>query len=71
MAELIGGMVCLDEDEAGSLSVFLRMGAQTQQGVQIADTLLLLADQLLTMRDRDPFVGRRFVVVVEQRRTRQ
>jgi hypothetical protein len=71
MAELIGGMVCLDEDEAAALAFFLRLSSESQGSRQIADALLLLADQIQTQVGRDPFEARRFSISIEPRRTRQ
>lgn len=71
MAQLIGGMVCLDEAEAGAVAALLRHTADRTQPPAMAEALLLLAHQLQTMKDQDPFEVRRFTISVEPKRTRQ
>lgn len=60
----------MEEEEAASLAGWMRHSSlKVQPGMRGA--LMLLADQLQTNVDRDPFTARRFSISVEPRRTRQ
>lgn len=67
MARVDNGILTLTELEATEIAMELKWkGLYSNLREDTKAAMLLVAEQLTTLRDRDPFLGRRFVVEVEQ-----